>query len=70
MSWGETFRTAIEALLGRRMRSMLTADRSDDVRSEGNVRYEMTVHDVDVDVVGARGVHSADFLAQPGKIGG
>ncbi|MBK8462384.1 MAG: ABC transporter permease [Nigerium sp.] len=24
MSWGETFRTAIEALLGRRMRSMLT----------------------------------------------
>lgn len=24
MSWGETFRTAVEALLGRRMRSMLT----------------------------------------------
>src|SRR3569623_1425164 len=39
-------------------------------RPERDVGHEMAVHDIDMDVVGPRGLDSADFLAQPREIGG
>ncbi len=42
----------------------------DDRRAEGDVGDEMTVHDVEVDPVGAGGVDGGDLGAQPGEIGG
>ena len=44
------------------------ADRLDDVGAIGNVGHEMPVHHVEMDPVGARRVHGADFFAQFGEI--
>src|SRR5689334_14971726 len=38
--------------------------------SDGDVGHEMTVHDIDMDPVGARRLDSLYFRAQLGKIGG
>src|SRR3984893_11128107 len=40
------------------------------VGSDGDVGYEMPVHDVHVDPIGARFVDRAHFLAELGEIGG
>jgi len=41
----------------------------DDDRAHGDRRHEVTVHDVDVDDLGAGGEDRADLLAEPCEVG-
>ncbi len=61
---GRDHQMHVERLFGVR------PDRFDDIRPERNVGHEMTVHDVDMDPVGARGIDRAHLLAQFREIGG
>ena len=53
----------VEHLLG------VGAQRFHDVRPDGDVGDEMTVHDVEMDPVGARGIDRPDLLAQFAEVG-
>ena len=46
------------------------AERLQDQRAEAEVRDEMTVHDVEVQPVGAGGLDGSDLVLQARKIGG
>src|SRR5262249_57360901 len=45
------------------------SQRSDDRRSHGKIRHEMSIHDVDVDAVRSRALGLGHLLAQAGEIG-
>jgi hypothetical protein len=53
---------AVERQLGR------LAERSNDWRSDSQIRNEMSIHDVDVDDTAPALGRGANLLAQPGKI--
>ena len=55
--------SAVEGLVDMR------AQRRDDLRPEADVRYEMSIHHVEVDPIGASGGEVAHFLAELGEVG-
>jgi hypothetical protein len=40
-----------------------------DHRADGDIRHEMAIHHIDMDVIGAGGIDGTDFRAQAGEIG-
>ena len=45
------------------------SDRADDFGSEGYVRHEMSIHDIEVQPIGAGAISPFDFSAQTGVVG-
>jgi hypothetical protein len=62
--WFDDHKVHIERLRGR------ATHRIHDRRAEGYVRHEPTVHDVDMNPIGARLIDCTDFLAKAPQIGG
>jgi hypothetical protein len=44
------------------------AQRLYDRRANGNIRYKMSIHDVNMDPVATSGVNGAHFFTQPRKV--
>jgi hypothetical protein len=42
----------------------------DDGKAETDIRHEVSVHDIEVEQVGATFFHAGDFFGQSGEVGG